>query len=333
MTLNRIDFGSSFACCRKTLTSFPTKAVSILRDHLHHSPGDTGICEHCGQPLPGSRALGYGEIKPVNRTGVAVTIGVHLLLLLAFLIKPDMQVPIKPPAGGDITYVTPLEGKPKPKEAAPAPKVQPKPQPKRKPERTAPVQARRLPDAISLPPEQPKVSKPVEKTPEKPVLTEVDPSMDMAAAIEAKRRARGQDTTSEQGEESEADRGRRVALANIASANGKAVGDGNDTGGVFSISNKTFASADLKFRGWNQNFKRRWLQQVKVERGGEADIETAIVKKMIELIRKEKPGDFEWDSHRLQRVVKMSARAQDQAELEAFLFKEMFPEYNRRPGR
>ena len=86
----------------------------------------------------------------------------------------------------------------------------------------------------------------------------------------------------------------------------------------------------MKFRGWNPNFKRRWLQQVTVEQGTEPDIETAIVNKMIELIRKEKTGDFEWDSHRLQRVVTMSARPKDTAELQAFLFKEMFPEYKQR---
>jgi hypothetical protein len=56
-------------------------------------------------------------------------------------------------------------------------------------------------------------------------------------------------------------------------------------------------------------------------------VETAVVKKMIELIRREKTGDFEWDSHRLGRVVTMSARVQDTAQLQAFLFKEMFPEY------
>jgi hypothetical protein len=64
-----------------------------------------------------------------------------------------------------------------------------------------------------------------------------------------------------------------------------------------------------------------------VERNGEPDIETAIVKKMIELIRKEKQGDFEWESHRLGKVVTMSARPKDEKELMDFLFKEMFPEY------
>ena len=272
--------------------------------------------------------LSYGDRKPINRTAIAVAILVHALVLLLVLFKPKIEKPVTQPPGGEITYVAPLAGKPKPKEAAPEPKKQPKIS-KSKPKPTPPVQLKRLPDAITLPNEKPVVEEP---DPEPPKPKAAPPEMDMAAAIEARRKARGQDSSDQTAQESDADRGMRVAKANIAAANGKAKGDGNDTGGVFSISNKTFASAELKFRGWNQNFQRRWLQQVTVERGGEPDIETAIVKKMIELIRKEKNGDFDWDSHRLQRVVKMSARPADQAELEAFLFKEMFPEY-RRAGR
>jgi hypothetical protein len=154
------------------------------------------------------------------------------------------------------------------------------------------------------------------------------------AAVEARRRARGPSTNEQPAEESENDRANRIARANIAAANGRSTGsDKNDTGGVFEVTNKSFASADVKFRGWNPSFKRRWLQQVRVELGTERDIETAIVKKMIEIIRKEKTGDFDWDSHRLQRVVTLSARPADQAELEAFLFKEMFPRYRPPAGR
>ena len=152
----------------------------------------------------------------------------------------------------------------------------------------------------------------------------------MAAYIEARRRQRGDPVPSEAQESDEA-RGMRNALNNIASINARARDDRNETGGVFSVSNKSFSSAELKFRGWNPNFKRRWLTQVTVELGSEPDIETAIVKKMIELIRREKTGDFEWDSHRLGRVVTMSARPQDTAQLQAFLYKEMFPDY--RPPR
>ncbi len=155
----------------------------------------------------------------------------------------------------------------------------------------------------------------------------------MSARIAARQKARGQDTSQQQGE-SEADRGNRVARENIAAANGASRGDDrNETGGVFTITNKSFSGARVKFRGWNPNFKRRWLQEVDVELGSERDIETAIVKKMIELIRKEKTGDFDWESHRLQRVVKMSARVEDTAALQEFLYQEMFPAYRRPPQR
>ncbi len=123
-------------------------------------------------------------------------------------------------------------------------------------------------------------------------------------------------------------------MANIAAANGKSRGDdSNDNGGVFSVINQTFNRADVKFRGWNPKFQRRWLTQVTVERGSYPDIETAIVMKMIELIRKEKTGDFEWDSHRLQRVVTKSARVEDTDDLKDFLFKEMFANYQAPRGR
>lgn len=247
----------------------------------------------------------------------------HFVLLLIYYFKPEpTESKAPPPRGEAITYIAPLPGKPKKKElAAAAPKKQVKP---RKPEV---VKIERLPDTITLPNE-----KRVEPPPEPPKPVEkIDPSVDMSDMIAAKRRARGQDTNEQQGE-SEQEKGMRNALANIAAANGRSKGDdSNETGGVFSVSNQTFSSAQLKFRGWNPSFKRRWLQQVDVQLGGERDIETAIVKKMIELIRKEKTGDFEWDSHRLQRVVTMSARVQDTAALEAFLYKEMFPAY--RPPR
>ncbi len=154
----------------------------------------------------------------------------------------------------------------------------------------------------------------------------------MQALIESRRNARAA-ANGQEVQESEGDRAMRLIKANVAAANGKSAGgDRNDTGGVFEVVDQSFNSAGLKFRGWNPNFKRRWLQQVQVERGLEPDIETAIVKKMIELIRKEKPGDFIWESRRLNRNVPLSARVQDQAELHAFLLKEMFPAY-RPPGR
>jgi type IV secretory pathway VirB10-like protein len=294
-----------------------------LRDHSHFSPQNDGICAHCGQALPVS-VTEYGRRGP-NRTGLIVTIALHLLLIAIYFLQPHREKHAPPPAGATMVYIAPLPmGKPKPK-------TRQQQQAPKKTSKTPPVQIQRLPNTITLPHE-----KPVEVVQEepKPVTQPPAPEMDMQAYIEARRKARGDKDPSEQpSEESENARATRIATANIAAANGRSHGDDkNETGGVFSLSNKTFHSADLKFRGWNPNFKRRWLQQVTVEQGLEVDVETAIIKKMIELIRKEKTGDFEWNSHRLQRVVTMSARPQDTAELQAFLFKEMFPEY-KAPGR
>ncbi len=281
------------------------------------------MCAHCGQ-VRAAPAPSYGE-RRVRPAGLAVTVLLHLLLVLLYVFRPQDEKTAPPPSGTDITYIKELPGKPKQKDLPQTAVKPPKPV-KRKQEV---VIIERLKDTITLPDE-----KPVEKlAPAPPKPEPIDPAEDMSARIAARQKARGQDSAQQQGE-SEADRGNRIARENIAAANGASRGDDrNETGGVFTIANKSFTGARVKFRGWNPNFKRRWLQEVDVELGSERDIETAIVKKMIELIRKEKTGDFDWDSHRLQRVVKMSARPADTAELQAFLYKEMFPGYREPPAR
>ncbi|WP_426115675.1 hypothetical protein [Massilia sp. PWRC2] len=296
-----------------------------MRDHTHHSHTEDGVCALCGQPLPVAGVSEYGQRKP-NRTGIAITVLLHLLLIAIYFLQPNRERHAPPPAGATMVYIAPLPvGKPKktpPQQQAPkkAPKTRPTPVSK-------PVQIQRLPNTITLPNEKPVEL--VKEAPPTPVKESPPQETDMQAYIEARRKARGaKDPSDAPGEESENAKATRVAMANIAAANGRSHGDDrNESGGVFSITNKTFNRAEVKFRGWNPNFKRRWLQQVTVEQGTEPDIETAIINKMIELIRKEKTGDFEWDSHRLQRVVTMSARPKDTSELQAFLFKEMFPEY------
>jgi len=299
-----------------------------LRDHSHTPLEDSDVCAHCGQPLPGRKVTAYGEQEGNRRYGLIVTVAVHLLLVVAYLFQPKMEKHAPPKSGEAIVWLPPLQpSKPTPKAAEPSKKAA-KPSPS-KPAPPRVTQVKRLPDTITLPKE-----KPVPDTPPPPKeVAKAEPEVDdMAAYIAAKRKARGAPSQSDQpAEESQSAKGMRNALANIAAINGRGGQDPNETGGVFSVNNKTFNSADVKFRGWNPNFKRRWLTAVTVERGSEPDIETAIVKKMIELIRKEKTGDFEWDSHRLNKVVTLSARPGDTQELMSFLYKEMFPEY--RPGR
>lgn len=300
-----------------------------MRDHSHIYDEHSDVCTHCGQPLPmqGRPVLTYGRKGP-NHPALAGTILLHLLLVVIWLFQPDKDAKQARPSSGDegkVVYVAPMQQKPSEAVREQAPKPLPLPSiPVPQQER---IEIARLPDTITTPPEEPvKETRPPQKfDQEKPV--------DMQAFIEARRRQRGAATGSEQpaAEESESAKGMRNALANIAAINGRGREDRNESGGVFSVSNKTFHSMDLKFRGWNPNFQRRWLTQVTVEQGSEPDIEIAVVKKMIELIRREKTGDFEWDSHRLGRIVKLSARPQDTDQLMTFLFKEMFPEYKPPP--
>lgn len=286
-----------------------------LRDHTHSTAVDNGFCAHCGQPLP-QLARPYGS-QGNNKVGLTVTIVLHVVLLLLFIFRNQVEKHAPPPLQAAMLLLSPPSGKPV------------KPVQKQAPSKLEVVDIQRLANTITLPHEKPI---PVElPQPEaKPVTP--PPAVDMQALIDARRAART-GTSNQEPQESENDRAMRLIKANVAAANGKSNGgDRNDSGGVFEVYDKSYHSAGLKFRGWNPNFKRRWLQQVTVEQGAELDIETAIVKKMIELIRKEKPGDFIWESHRLNRNVPLSARVQDQAELQAFLFKEMFPDY-RPPGR
>jgi hypothetical protein len=264
----------------------------------------------------------YGK-KQFDKIGLVVTVLLHVLVLAGFLLSKRLMPKVPAASKTDITYISPLPIKEKPK---------PKPLPKdpakagAKPNtvtKQVVMKMERLPDTIT-PPKEPLV----QVEPEPPKILKLDPDADMSAMLEAKRRARGQVT--EQVEESESDRGNRLARENIAAANKRGRGDNPDDGTI-EVLNKTFNAADIKFNNWNVNFKRRWLQQVHVELGLERDIETAVIKRMIQMIRKEAPGDFTFDSHRMHRKVNLSGRVQDQAELEAFLFKEYFPDY--RPPR
>ena len=304
---------ASVASC-SSLSLRTKESCSILHDKTHFTATDSTYCAACGQVL--KPAPGYGSSnRTSNRIGIAISVLLHVLGLAYYLTRDEPERHAPPPAHeGAMVYVKPLVAKPKsqPQPKTAVAKLKPPPRPK---------QAL----ASITPPARPKqeVFVPPVVAPMAP-----PPQQDMAAMIEARRKQRADAQPQAEPEESDEARGQRIARANIAGAQGRSAGsDKNDSGGVFSILNKNYHSADVKFRGWNGNFKRNWSQQVQVEQGAELDIETAIVKKMIELIRKEKPGDFVWDSHRLGRHVNLSARVGDEAELKAFLLKEFFPEY------
>jgi hypothetical protein len=119
-----------------------------------------------------------------------------------------------------------------------------------------------------------------------------------------------------------------VALANIARSVKQAKGpDAINTGGVFEVRHVGYHEAEVVFWGWSAASRRNAMRLITVEKGANADMETAVVNKIINVIREEKTGDFVWDSHRLGRQITLSARPQDTAELRRFLMREFFPEH------
>jgi len=74
----------------------------------------------------------------------------------------------------------------------------------------------------------------------------------------------------------------------------------------------------ISFRGWTTDYNNSRREVIEVDAGLNGDVERAIIRRMIELIRKHFKGDFNWESQRLNRVVVLSARMEDNAGLEDF---------------
>ncbi|HYD81261.1 MAG TPA: hypothetical protein VEC06_15755 [Paucimonas sp.] len=202
---------------------------------------------------------------------------------------------------------------------SPPPPPLPSARPKPRPERQRPkVIAIPKPEAASPPPQA---------TPAPAAPPEIAPAIDMSAMINAarERRRREEEAISrENAEAAAAGRGPtagEIAMANIQ-RNLHSKRDG--TGGIFQVTHKGVRTATFVFRGWTPGARNSSHQSFEVDAGPGGNVELAIVRRMIQLIRTHYTGDFNWESHRLGRVIVKSARPEDNAELEAFLMREFF---------
>lgn len=153
------------------------------------------------------------------------------------------------------------------------------------------------------------------------------PELDMSTMLNAARERRR--ATQEVAENQEAQQGNRglspqeAAEANVKRSMQQASGR-QGTNGVFQIMSKSTRMASFSFRGWKASANNSWRQVIEVDAGLGGNVELAIVRRMIELIRSHYTGDFSWESQRLGRVINLSARPQDSTELETFMMREFF---------
>jgi type IV secretory pathway VirB10-like protein len=180
------------------------------------------------------------------------------------------------------------------------------------------------PQAPKLPtPVVPPVTQPTEPAPVAPPA----PAVDMMAAIQANRAQREAAESALARGNPSTQKGEDPLSRNMRSLSGR-----EGVGGVFQIMRKGLRTGEFAFNGFRNSGQRQWREVIEVDAGPGGDIELAMVRRMIELIRGHYTGDFRWDSHRLGRVVVLSARPPDQPGLEEFLMKEFFDAPPPRPG-
>jgi hypothetical protein len=139
---------------------------------------------------------------------------------------------------------------------------------------------------------------------------------DLWSYMQERRRERGE-STAPAIETPKSDPNASLAANLPRAATGVATPDPSKGGGIFEIKRLDYDDAAFLFFGWNKDMGRRTPQLIEVRKGNNADMQIAVVRKMIEIIREHSKEDFVWRSH--DREVSLSARLEDNAALESFL--------------
>jgi len=258
------------------------------------------------------------NIRISRNTSIAILISliihaVILFLVLPQLIKPNSAFP--PPKALTISLNNPRPQKNPESEIKPEP---PTPQPKHQktvrktPSPVIASQKAQNENQFQVPVKQPELSKQIP----------ADQPVDMMALVNANRQRRQAEEQSATAKE----RGTPNEDARDAAIKRNLAQEGSN--GIFQTREIGLHTAQLSFKGWKNNYNNARLEIFDVQAKPGETIELAIVRKMIVIIRRDYSGDFEWESQRQGRSITKSARIEDTAELEQFLLKEMFPNYN-----
>jgi len=255
-----------------------------------------------------------------------------------FLSIPEVEIETPPPVAASFidlnetedaksslpvspqTAPTPSQEKPKPvEEVKPAPKLPPLPAP------SPPSRSQPKPKAAEKPikptPAQPAKDKAITKALPKAAPDAPTDLSDYINQAKARRRAEGfidnddmaANTATPQPTADE------IRMANVR-RNLQTPG----TSGIFQILRIGPRTAEFSFRAWTTGQSNPRLQTIQVDAGPDGNVELAMIRRMIQLIREHYKEDFNWESHRLHRVVVLSAREKDSAGLEDFLMREFF---------
>jgi len=291
------------------------------------------------QPPEYERPMSHWLHKPASRQDVvtiprwSVTLVASLLVHAVALLVLLSQLPTAGPSQEaveeesapvqvQLAGATPLP----PPAAAPAPAAAAAPVPRPRP---APARPRFRPSPpVAMPRIEPQPSRtpapapPVAAAPPVP-QTKPAPQGDFLSFVQSNRRARGEAESSES-DTSAADFNRKIAANLPSAAHGVAAQRPIRGGGMFEMKRMTYDDAAFEFFGWNTEMGRRTPQLIEVRKGDNANMQIAVVRRMIVIIREHEHGDFTWESGRHGSIVTLSARPADTAALENYLLHDMF---------
>jgi len=262
-------------------------------------------CENCGKVvrIPDIRPK---EIKLWWPIPLAAIIWLAIILNFGrFLKSPEAEMP--PLASIEASFVEMSDDKPT--QQAKSTKTQSKPRPK---------------PAISDESHLANIAAPVSPIEPSPVGN-IAPPTDLMAYLKV---ARARDNAAEMAAKRENDeataRERGPSADEIRMANIRRNLQPRGTNGLFRIISVGSRTGMFSFRGWTNDYSDARRETIEVDAGPSGDVEHAMVRRMIEMIRKYYKGDFNWESQRLGRVLSLSARIEDNAGLEDVLMREFF---------
>lgn len=251
----------------------------------------------------------YVEIRINRRLLIALLVSLLVHAVLFIFIRPNIQMSIRPVGAKDSVLSVRLN--------APAPTQIPSKRPAYpRPHAQVPPHHATL-STRTTPPTQAVLTAPSEPATPAPVTPSEAAPTDMASYIAAAR-ARRQTAEREAGAENQ------PSADEIRNANINRNLQPQGGGGIFQILWIGTRTAAFSFRGWDSAYNNGRREEFEVEATAGSDIEHAIIRKMIAIIRKRYKGDFNWESYRLNRVITLSARPEDNAGLEDFLMREFF---------
>ena len=267
-----------------------------------------------------------------------ISILLHLSLLWIFAPKlfsigapiekaPPLEITLGPPQKEEVAPSEATLPSPEPVEEKVPTKQQAKPIKPQPPKQIKPVETpvEIVQESTTKVPKNETLNKTIPK--QAPIETSPDPlpGEDMQAYIKRQQQAK----LAKQGLSTQ------DVEAVMASNNPQSAGDKRDAkikanldlegkNGIFEIRYLGPYHATFSFKGWKNNVNTARLEIFDVDASDGTDIKLAVIRKMIEIIRRDYDGDFNWESRRLGRVIELSARLTDNAQLEAFLMKEFF---------